>query len=331
MSDGLLVVALAAAAGGKAGSTWEFHVSTRFSSSAVYCHAMPTQEVCFKNSKCLPLFPVERPCVENEVNDLGGVVGIGSLASQNLVLCLSHCDGSPAVEVKHGVGFGDYFYLLEPSLVLSLDSVQIEAKSAVALHCQEGGCPGRRTLSDPAALACFRVDGNLGDFPKLFFSLTANQHHQVLAGDYFYKAEDGSQCIGIFESPNETVIGMNLLVGRRILVDFGNRVLQLGGEGDSVSSELENDTTLLLVSNWIVFVLWGMLCLALGFKLGQWFAFKWRKLPCYKKPASYRKRRALSNRKITFVLPNDPIAVPMENPAQKDNNDGDGEEASLII
>lgn len=364
----MLLVALAAAGtgGGRAGPTWEFHVSTRFSSSVVYCHAAPAREVCFKHAKCLPILPVDSACVENEVNDLGGVVGVGTLASQNLVLCLSHCDdeGATVAEVKHGVGFGDYFYLLEPRLGLRLGSVRVEVKaggsvrvdtstkftwvnretfaglkSAVALHCQERGCPGRLTFSDPAALACFRVDGSLWDFPTLSFSLTEGRLHAVLPGDYFYEAEDGSRCIGIFESPSDTVIGMNLLAGRRMVADFGNHQLQLGDE--VVISALDEDTALSLVSNWIVFVLWGMLCLVIGFKFGQWFAFKWRKLPCYKLPTSYRKRRVLSSRKITFVLPNDPIAaaaVSAESPPppQKHHNDDhdgddDGEEASLII
>lgn len=228
----------------------------------------------------------------------------------------------------------------------------------VAMH-----CPGMRNFADPAALACFKFDSPAMDIPQLpalQFILAGHYDFTVYPADYMFETA-GSHCIGIFQQDpiagaKEIVIGMNLLIGKRMVINFSSHMFQLitsnasyaavHGENEfhivvpdppsvgTVSAPVQVVMGRLpLVSNWLVFFLWGMACVWLGFMFGKWFAFKWRILPCYRRQATQRKRK-MPPRKVTFIFDNgvekkdDDVVKPNDD---DNSRTGEEEEEELIV
>lgn len=108
-----------------------------------------------------------------------------------------------------------------------------EARRSLDDACTSLDCKGYRDHSDGGALACFRLshEGLESYMPDLEWHLGADTTVVVPPSRYLFTTDDGSRCIGIFESnPIETnlsVMGLNMLIGLRLRIDFGNDRLKL--------------------------------------------------------------------------------------------------------
>lgn len=111
--------------------------------------------------------------------------------------------------------------------------------------CNSLGCKGYPNYSDGASLMCFRfiAETEVNYLPDLEWKL-ANQIHILLPPSrYLFTTEDGSRCVGVFESPspNLAVVGLNLLIGLRLRIDYLASILTIDS---CVQSQLASvDTT----------------------------------------------------------------------------------------
>ena len=105
------------------------------------------------------------------------------------------------------------------------------AKQSLIAACQSLGCKGFRDYSDGAALVCFRFTQEYQEnsLPDLEWRIENQVHLLVPPSRYLFTTEDGSRCIGVFESPlkDMAVLGLNLLVGLRLRIDYANSRMKL--------------------------------------------------------------------------------------------------------